>query len=117
MAHLYADENFPLPVVEALRKLGHNVLTIHDDGKANQRYSDAAVLAVASAAQRAVLTLNRKHFRRLHRERSAHSGIILCTYDPDSAGQAQRINETIEQLIKAHGSLAYELILVSRPAI
>jgi len=28
MAQLYADENFPLPVVEELRRLGHNVLTM-----------------------------------------------------------------------------------------
>jgi predicted nuclease of predicted toxin-antitoxin system len=117
MARLYADENFPLPVVEALRGLGHDVLTIHDDGKANQRYPDAAVLAAASATQRAVLTLNRKHFRRLHRERSDHSGIILCTYDPDSTGQAHRINETIEQMLKTGGSLMHEIVLVSRPIL
>jgi hypothetical protein len=28
MALLYADENFPLPVVEGLRRLNHDVLTI-----------------------------------------------------------------------------------------
>jgi len=28
MARLYADENFPLPVVEELRQLGHDVLTM-----------------------------------------------------------------------------------------
>jgi hypothetical protein len=27
MARLYANENFPLPVVEVLRYLGHDVLT------------------------------------------------------------------------------------------
>jgi hypothetical protein len=30
---LYADENFPLPVVEELRQLGHDVLTAQDDGR------------------------------------------------------------------------------------
>lgn len=29
MARLYANENFPLRVVEALRQLGHDVLTVH----------------------------------------------------------------------------------------
>src|SRR6516164_5330908 len=29
---LYADENFPLPVVEELRRLGHDVLTAQEDG-------------------------------------------------------------------------------------
>ncbi len=36
MAQLYADENSPLPVVEELRRLGHDVLTMYEDGKANQ---------------------------------------------------------------------------------
>lgn len=47
MARFYGDENFPLPVVEELRQLGHDVLTIYEDGKANQRYPDEAVLATA----------------------------------------------------------------------
>jgi uncharacterized protein DUF5615 len=34
MARLYADENFPLPVVEELRRLGHDVLTIYETGQA-----------------------------------------------------------------------------------
>lgn len=40
MARLYADENFPLPVVEELRRLGHDVLTMYEDGRANQSISD-----------------------------------------------------------------------------
>ena len=35
IARLYANENFPLPVVIALRELGHDVLTTRDAGKAN----------------------------------------------------------------------------------
>jgi Domain of unknown function (DUF5615) len=30
MARLYADENFPLPVVTVLRRLGHDIVTIQD---------------------------------------------------------------------------------------
>jgi len=48
MARLYADENFPLPVVEALRALGHDVLTIYEDGKGNQGYPDELVLRGAT---------------------------------------------------------------------
>jgi uncharacterized protein DUF5615 len=29
---LYADENFPLRVVEELRRLGHDVITTFEDG-------------------------------------------------------------------------------------
>lgn len=35
MAHLYADEQFPYEVVENLRNLGHDVLTVQEAGKAN----------------------------------------------------------------------------------
>jgi hypothetical protein len=110
MARLYSDENFPLPVVEALRKLGHDVLTIFEAGKANQRYPDEAVLADASANRRAILTLNRKHFIRLHNASSQHSGIILCTYDPDFIGQAQRITEAL----RMHSALDGVMVRVNR---
>ena len=33
---LYADENFPIRVVEELRALGYDVLTALEDGNANQ---------------------------------------------------------------------------------
>ena len=68
MARLFADENFPLPVVEELRALGYDVLTIHDIGKSGQRVSDEDVLDAARTDHRAVLTLNRKHFMQLHRQ-------------------------------------------------
>jgi hypothetical protein len=32
VALLYADENFPFPVVQELRSLGHDVVTIQDRG-------------------------------------------------------------------------------------
>jgi hypothetical protein len=35
MANLYADEQFPRPVVEFLRNFGHNVLTTQEAGQAN----------------------------------------------------------------------------------
>lgn len=62
MARLYADENFPLPVVQALRRLGHDVLTSLDAGNAGRAVPDDEVLAFAVAGGRAVLTLNRRHF-------------------------------------------------------
>ena len=92
MAHLYANENFPLPVVEELRRLGHDVLTIQDAGRAARAVPDDEVLAFAVREQRAVITLNRKHFVQLHRTRSDHGGIIVCTFDRDFAAQARRID-------------------------
>ena len=47
MARLYANENFPLPVVEELRRLGHDVRTVQEMGKGNQAVPDEEVLAFA----------------------------------------------------------------------
>ncbi|WP_363318768.1 DUF5615 family PIN-like protein [Microcoleus sp. CAWBG51] len=67
MARLYADEQYPYPVVELLRTLGHDVLTVQEASKANQKIPDENVLAFASSEKRAVITENRKDFFRLHR--------------------------------------------------
>ena len=75
MARLYSNENFPLPVVEALRTLGHDVLTIQETGRADQSRPDKDVLDFATKEQRAVLTLNRLHFIRLHHEQSGGIGL------------------------------------------
>lgn len=111
MARLYSNENFSFQVVEELRRLGHDLLTIQETGKANQRFPDEEVLAFASADNRVVLTINRKHFIRLHRARGKHAGIIVCTYDRDFVGQAHRI----DQAIKQHDTLSGQLIRVNRP--
>jgi hypothetical protein len=66
MARLYANENFPLPVVMELRRLGHDVLTVRDSGKANRAVPDSEILEFARVEKRAVLTLNREHFVALH---------------------------------------------------
>lgn len=112
MARLYSNENFPLPVVEKLRALGHDVLTIQETGKADQALPDDEVLKFAAAENRGVLTLNRRHFIRLHRESPQHAGIIVCTVDPDFAGQAERIHKAIS----GPGSLNGQLIRVNRPS-
>jgi len=83
VVRLLSDENFPLPVVIALRNLGYDVVTLQETGHANRAMPDDAVLALASRDERAVLTLNRRHFIRLHATTPHHSGIIVCTIDPD----------------------------------
>lgn len=49
MARFYSNENFPLPVVEQLRKLGHDVLTSYEAGNANRSVPDREVLAFATS--------------------------------------------------------------------
>ncbi len=112
MARLYADEQYPYPVVEFLRALGHDVLTVQEAGKANQRISDSDVLAFATSEKRAVITQNRKDFFRLHRTLPAHAGIIACTNDRDWEALANRIHTTITSEEPLQG----KLIRVVRPA-
>ena len=112
MARRYSNENFPLPVVTRLRTLGHDVLTIQETGKADQALPDDKVLEFATAENHAVLTMNRRHFIRLHQERPQHAGIVVCTLDPDFAGQAERIHAAIGD----QSSLSGQLIRVNRPS-
>jgi hypothetical protein len=112
VAGLYADENFPLPVVEELRRLGFDVLTMYEDDKANQSLTDDVVLSIANEKERALLTLNRKHFIQLHQQRPNHKGIIVCSFDPDFVGQAHRIADALEKEIGLTG----RLIRIYRPA-
>ena len=67
MSAFYADEQFPLRATQHQRKLGHDVQTVQDVGRANQRIADEEVLAFAAQQEKAVLTLNRRDFIRLPR--------------------------------------------------
>ena len=163
MARLYANENFPLPAVEALRTFGHDILTTYESGRAGVALPDEEVLAFAVAERRILraclkrvvwrdvvpprlsflaghghgcgrdrpkrgisgeakppppplfrqllITLNRKHFIRLHHVRPNHAGIIVCSFDLDYPALAQRIHETLAE----EGSLDGQLIRINRP--
>lgn len=111
MARFYANENFPLAVVRHLRQLGHDVLTVAEAGNAGLRIPDDQVLTFAIRQQRAVLTINRRDFIRLHRVDSNHAGIIACTQDEDANGQAIRIDQASQQV----DSLQAQLIRVYKP--
>jgi hypothetical protein len=110
VARIYADEDFSRGVIEALRILGHDVLTVQEAGQAEQQIPDAAVLAFAHAHGRAVLTFNRWDFIKLHKRRVEHSGIIACTRDPRTGELALRIHDAIQ------GELRGLLIRINRPA-
>ena len=112
MARLYADENFPLPVIEHLRQLGHDVITLQDTGRAGEGVPDFEILLEATGLGRAVLTLNRKHFLRIHSGGAGHSGMILCTFDADFEAQAERIH----QAVGLDSDLKGAVIRVNRPS-
>jgi hypothetical protein len=105
VAQLLADENFPYPAVEALRHLGHDVVTLAELGQAHQAVPDTVVLDLAIAAGRAIVTLNRRHFIRLHGRKPDHAGIVICSFDRDFEAQARRIDETVRGLAGLDGVL------------
>ena len=111
MARFYTNENFRRKAVEALRQLGHDVLTSFDAGNANQRVPDEDVLKFATANNRIVVTFNRKDFIRLHRLNPNHAGIIVCTEDPNHLNLAKRI----EEVILSQTLMNNQLIRVNRP--
>jgi hypothetical protein len=101
---LYADEDFPYPAVEELRRLGHDVLTAQEDGRHSS--PDPDVLARAHDLGRAILTHNRGHFERLHRKGAKHSGIVSATQDPGNhIGLADRIHAALAGKVPAHWTL------------
>lgn len=112
MANLYADENFHYGVVKELRHFGHDVLTAREAGQADQGIPDPDVLAYAIGLGRAVLTHNRRHFVRLHRQTSIHCGIIVCTSDTNHVALAQRIH----QALLTESSLDNNLLRINKPA-
>jgi hypothetical protein len=112
VAAFYADENFPLPVVEALRRLGHDVVTAVEAGQANLGIPDDGVLAFATQTQRVVLTVNRWDFVALHSRRPDHAGIVVCSQDDDAPRQAS----AIDAAVRACACLPGSLLRVNRPA-
>lgn len=112
-ALLYSNENVPLGLVLKLRELGYDVLTSHEALNANRRVPDDEVLNFATSQSRAVLTYNRRDFRKLHREtRGEHAGIVCCTPDSDHAALAVRIDTEIKAVAYV---LAGKEIRVVRP--
>jgi hypothetical protein len=87
IARLYADENFPLPVVEALRGFGHDVLTTQDAGMANEGIPDQEVLAPPSrpplSSNTNYLELRRPSTNLANEEKDG--GEPICTGPPPEA--------------------------------
>ncbi len=108
MAKFYSNENFPIPAVDALRALGHDVATIQERGRANESTPDPDVLALATYEGRVLLTLNRKDFYRLHEQSQGHAGIVVCVADPDFSRLAQMIHDRIQ----AEGEIAGRIVRV-----
>src|ERR1022692_1377328 len=78
---LLADENFPRPIVEALRGGGHDVLWARTDCAG---WKDVVLLDLAESEARIVLTLD-KDFWQIAAQRRIpleQSGVVLFRVDP-----------------------------------
>jgi hypothetical protein len=100
-------------VVDALRRLGHDVLTAQQAGQAQKQIPDPDVLAYAVSLGRAVLTINRWDFIEMHKRTARHAGIVVCTDDVDVAALTQRIH----QALLAEPTLDTKLIRVNKPSV
>ncbi len=78
---LLADENFPKPVVEALRAGGHDVLWARTDLAG---MGDLALLDLAEADERVVVTLDKDFWHIAVQRRSplVRSGVVLFRIHP-----------------------------------
>ena len=110
MATLYTNENFPFPAAEELRRLGHDVMTVQESGLGGQSVPDRTVLRFAIDQGRCLITLNRRHFVKLHEENPGHPGIIVCTTDSNFVALATRIDATV----RGNPSVAGKLMRVNR---
>jgi predicted nuclease of predicted toxin-antitoxin system len=104
-ARLYSNENFPLPVVELLKRFRHDVIATRDVGKDNEGIPDEDVLRFAVENRRAVLTHNRRDFIHLHRQQPQHEGIIVCTDNADFSKLAAKIHALLDGLESLAGQL------------
>jgi len=78
---LLADENFPLPAVEALRQAGHDVIWVRTDAPGTR---DAAPLDLAEVDGRVLLTLDKDFWQIAIQRRKPleRSGVILFRVHP-----------------------------------
>ena len=113
LTHLSDPHLAPLPKPHWSELLSKRVTGYINWQRRRRFIHDADVLALAVAAQRIVVTLNRRHFIRLHHTTPTHAGMVVCTFDPDFAALAQRIHSALE----AQPQMAGQLVRVNRPAV
>ena len=113
MVKRYADEQFPLPVVKILRTLEYDILTVQDAGKAEQKIPDPEVLHYAISLNRAVITMNRRDFIRLHAQTPQHKGIVICRSSTNWQKMAQAIHNHLSQF----ETIEKQLIRIKLPSL
>jgi hypothetical protein len=105
MAKLYLDEDCSdKRLKKALIKLGYDVQTTLEADNIGK--DDKTQLIYAVSQNRAIVTHNRKDFIRIHKETPNHSGIIVCTQNPNNQQLAEKINAKINKKYRATNKFA-----------
>ena len=105
---LFADAMMPVKIVNKLRRLGYDVLTLQQfqgTSEPEEGLPDEIVLQVATTRRRAVITINAKDFRMLHWTQPHHQGIIICDETTDYSGRAKEIDEAIKEYTTLVGKM------------
>jgi hypothetical protein len=81
-----ADENFPRPALESLRKAGWDVFSVAESCPG---ISDDEVIVLSADQERVLLTFDKDFGELVFRDgRSAASGVVLFRITPESPGDA-----------------------------
>ena len=78
----YLDQDVDVELASRLRQSGHGALTTRDAG--NTGLSNGDQLGYAASTGHVLVTHNRRHFRRLHRQwraaGRAHAGVVVARH-------------------------------------
>ena len=110
---LLADENFPKPIVEALRARGHDVLWARTDLAGA---SDVALLDLAESEARIVLTLDKDFWQIAVQRRNplAQSGVVLFRVHPSTP---ENLKPLVRAFIEANSTWAGHITIIANDGI
>lgn len=106
---LLADENFPKPIVETLRAEGQDVLWARTDLPGT---SDVALLDLAEAEARIVLTLDKDFWQIAVQRRSPfeQSGVVLFRVHPATP---ERLGPLARAFVEANAAWAGHISIIT----
>ena len=110
---LLADENFPKPVVDALRADGHELLWARTDLAGT---SDVTLLELAESESRIVLTLDKDFWQIAVQRRSPleQSGVVLFRVHPATP---ERLAPLVHAFAAAHTAWAGHISIITLDGI
>ena len=110
---LLADENFPKPIVEALRSDGHDVLWARADCGG---WNDVALLDLAESEARVVLTLDKDFWQIAVQRRMPleQSGVVLFRVHPATP---ENLDPLVRAFVEANRAWAGHISIIATDGI